>query len=617
MSDDASDNQLVPMQAKSAKVDDLFEDDKDSESQFEDVTGSTDPVDAATDAHAAALMVLPPGDVTFAQEALDVKGRCETSPGHEEQHEDFHESIEDDPQPETQSLVQARADTAMSDHHHDDGDDPEPEQQAQRVSHQSIDHDTTMVDMPDEMDSTAPTTVINPQPSVNANTASRFARENSTSLFIPERHSPSRSPAPLPMAPRLSAAPPHPTQTPAHEPEAPGGRLSIFAKVRNMQKLAQARRNTFNKHAIASQPSTDLDPEAYLEAVTSGNTPPAGALPDVNEDEMAHRHALAEFQKQKRLYDKVKEQHNGRLPLRQDVEWMKIKGAEDARLKKRQRDFVMAQENDGQDIFPQVHSHDEERNEEFGDGFFGEGSFCKRRRGEQPRKQSKPVSIQDAELRAMRVALEASADLPKKKKKGAAGLEDTQEPRPSAKSRGSKPKTALPSRGKAAGKSAAKGPRKTAKGKRELERATKQATSLFNANVFEQQAEMGAADQPTLRTMKKAEALKELIASVPIQDKKQVRNDMNILLQASKDFDGVGACKIAPGGNWMVRGMKTSLKGYQVLGSAFMRRRENDTQEPRGGLMADQMGLGKTLMTLGECNCVVVLIRVQLLITIS
>jgi SNF2 family DNA or RNA helicase len=51
----------------------------------------------------------------------------------------------------------------------------------------------------------------------------------------------------------------------------------------------------------------------------------------------------------------------------------------------------------------------------------------------------------------------------------------------------------------------------------------------------------------------------------------------------------------ASGGNWLVKGMKTSLKGYQVLGSAFMRRRENAAEEPLGGLMADQMGLGKTL----------------------
>lgn len=375
----------------------------------------------------------------------------------------------------------------------------------------------------------------------------------------------------------------------------------MFARVRNMQKLAKARKDAYNRVAAATQPSADLDPETYLEAVTSGIRPPAGAYPnDTNEDEMAHRQALAEFQKQKRHYDKIKEQNNGRLSFQRDVEWMKIKGAEDARLKKRQRDLVNAELGDEQDLFPQVRTRAEEQEEESDDALYAEDGPRKRRRGEQPRKQTKPVSIQDAELQAMRVALDASDDLPKKKRKGGAGLQDTQEGRSSAKVRTIKSKATRPSRSKAAGKSAAKGPRKTAKDKRELERATKQATSLFNANVFEQQAGMSAADQPTFKARSKAEALKELIASVPVQEKKQARSDMNTLIQASKDFDGYGSCKVAPGGNWMVKGMKTSLKGYQVLGSAFMRRRENDASEPRGGLMADQMGLGKTLMMLGQ-----------------
>jgi hypothetical protein len=46
--------------------------------------------------------------------------------------------------------------------------------------------------------------------------------------------------------------------------------------------------------------------------------------------------------------------------------------------------------------------------------------------------------------------------------------------------------------------------------------------------------------------------------------------------------------------------MKTALKGYQVLGTSFMRRRENAIEHPQGGLMADQMGLGKTLMMLAN-----------------
>ena len=46
--------------------------------------------------------------------------------------------------------------------------------------------------------------------------------------------------------------------------------------------------------------------------------------------------------------------------------------------------------------------------------------------------------------------------------------------------------------------------------------------------------------------------------------------------------------------------MKTTLKHYQILGTAFMRRRETGSDRPRGGIMADAMGLGKTLMSLAN-----------------
>jgi SNF2 family DNA or RNA helicase len=49
-----------------------------------------------------------------------------------------------------------------------------------------------------------------------------------------------------------------------------------------------------------------------------------------------------------------------------------------------------------------------------------------------------------------------------------------------------------------------------------------------------------------------------------------------------------------------VKGMKVSLKPYQILGVSFLRSRENATEEPRGGILADQMGLGKTIQMLAN-----------------
>jgi len=210
------------------------------------------------------------------------------------------------------------------------------------------------------------------------------------------------------------------------------------------------------------------------------------------------------------------------------------------------------------------------------------------------------MSMHDAELQSMHVALEAEGDASRKKQKGAVASAEEQASVPSGRGKGSKGK------GPAKPRSGPKKPvrtrgNKTSKNKQDAIHAVKQAASFFNANVFEQQAGANAADQPGFRSRNKADALRELIASVPLDDRKKATTDMNILLAATKDFDGTGHVKADGNSLWRVRGMSTSLKAYQVLGTAFMRRRENGSDEPKGGLMADQMGLGKTLMMLGNC----------------
>ncbi|KAI7089867.1 hypothetical protein KC356_g2039 [Hortaea werneckii] len=97
-------------------------------------------------------------------------------------------------------------------------------------------------------------------------------------------------------------------------------------------------------------------------------------------------------------------------------------------------------------------------------------------------------------------------------------------------------------------------------------------------------------------------ALKQLIASVPDQERGQKRDahaDSRYLNAAIKSFTGTNPIRSAPDGNWKLKGMRTTLKHYQVLGSSFMRKRESGA-EPRGGILADQMGLGKTLMSLAN-----------------
>jgi SNF2 family DNA or RNA helicase len=421
--------------------------------------------------------------------------------------------------------------------------------------------------------------------------------EDASSLFVSENSPPAPS-APINQRPLTNMQPPlRQTAGPSASPR------SIFTKIRNMQKANTDRKNANKPRANAHQYGSNPDEEAYLEAVVPPIRPlPPTPAPTVNEDEMAGRIALTEFQRQKRHYTEL-QRKNGTLTFRQSVEWMRIEGAEESRRKKQFRDRAKAREEEdgGLELFPDANPNDEGDNDESDDvnNIALSDSSRKRRRWEMPSKEPAAMSMQDAELRSMRVALDASEDLPKKKK-----TQTSENESPGARSKGRGKATTKPNlkttSSKNVSKTANRSTRKTAKSRREADHALKQATSLFNADVFEQQAGQDEADQPTFRaTRNKQDALKELIASIPIEDKKQARSDMASLLAATKEFDGRGAVKPA-GGNWLVKGMKTSLKGYQVLGSAFMRRRENSIEEPRGGLSADQMGLGKTLMMLAN-----------------
>lgn len=423
---------------------------------------------------------------------------------------------------------------------------------------------------------------------------------NASTLFVSER--PSLSPSAFDRTSDFPSMPPPARPSETRDASRP---LSTYAKIREIQKKFQGKKAAAKKRTSSFQyGNLDPDSETYLEAVISGQSRAMGVKgPDVDEDEMAHRQATAEFQKQKQHFDELRRKNGGTLPFRHDIKWMNVKGTEDARLRKRKRDLAYAEEDANEpELFPEVNPLTvDEREDESDDGIDLDERPRKRRRGEMPRKEVKQISMQDAELQSMQVALEARDDIPKKKGKGQAGDDISEAPQSSGK--GKTPKSKPTRKGaKASTKTTAKGGRKTAKDKKLVEHALKQASSLFTSDVFQQQAGSNAIEQPTFSTgtRRKGDALKELIASVPLGDKKAAKSDMNTLLAATKDFNGRGSVKPHGNSGWMVKGMKTALKGYQVLGTAFMRRRENDHQEPRGGLMADQMGLGKTLMMLGK-----------------
>ncbi|TKA37012.1 hypothetical protein B0A54_11376 [Friedmanniomyces endolithicus] len=132
-------------------------------------------------------------------------------------------------------------------------------------------------------------------------------------------------------------------------------------------------------------------------------------------------------------------------------------------------------------------------------------------------------------------------------------------------------------------------------------------SSIMGTNVFEDAAATAnLPQQPTsfgdTVPSRRDKALAQLIASVPDSDHGVACADKQLLNKAIMDFTGQGSVKPSNEGDgqWIVSGMKTTLKHYQVLGTAFMRRREDSSTQPKGGILADEMGLGKTIMMLAN-----------------
>lgn len=149
-----------------------------------------------------------------------------------------------------------------------------------------------------------------------------------------------------------------------------------------------------------------------------------------------------------------------------------------------------------------------------------------------------------------------------------------------------KPKT---QKGKGAGRKKANGPTIT------------NTSSLLGTNIFADRAAVAdLPDQPGFDKGPRRDALKQLIASVPEESRHVATADGKFLDEALKAFTGTGSVRAAADGNWEVKGMRSTLKHYQVLGTAAMRRRENQDHQPRGGILADEMGLGKTVMMLAN-----------------
>ncbi|CAG8974622.1 hypothetical protein HYALB_00009799 [Hymenoscyphus albidus] len=97
--------------------------------------------------------------------------------------------------------------------------------------------------------------------------------------------------------------------------------------------------------------------------------------------------------------------------------------------------------------------------------------------------------------------------------------------------------------------------------------------------------------------LRKKDQFAELFANIPSGgEQRKIRNDKNSIKNAAKSF---GYAQVrAQDGRWKVKGMKSLLYHYQLVGAQWMLTRELAGINPHGGLLADSMGLGKTVQTL-------------------
>ncbi|KAI1259752.1 SNF2 family N-terminal domain-containing protein [Xylariaceae sp. FL1019] len=141
------------------------------------------------------------------------------------------------------------------------------------------------------------------------------------------------------------------------------------------------------------------------------------------------------------------------------------------------------------------------------------------------------------------------------------------------------------------------GPRARGRKSRDEEISSAAMQSLRQSDPFKARIEKGiVSDAVPITATTKTGQFQQMMQNVLEKDKKYSVHDKRSLDLATQSF-GLNKC-IAKDGKWLVAGMKTLLHNHQVIGTSWMLFREFSQDGSPGGILGDEMGMGKTLQTL-------------------
>ncbi|KAI5240215.1 hypothetical protein E4T42_08447 [Aureobasidium subglaciale] len=151
---------------------------------------------------------------------------------------------------------------------------------------------------------------------------------------------------------------------------------------------------------------------------------------------------------------------------------------------------------------------------------------------------------------------------------------------------------------------------KKAKSTRKSRKASRGDISLLDlegtTNNFWENAEAAQQmnDEATVQGgADRTKALAAMKRNLPAESRAAAVRDAERLTAAMKSFTAKKSAGpnrthrsiVTTDAGWLVKGMKTPLKHYQLISAGWMRSREGSESSVTGGIVADQMGLGKTV----------------------